>query len=259
MLTVILREGEMNKLENMAGKEYVNSFGTRFVIVEYINNKNVIVQFQDDNKFLAKTRMRNIRMGSVPNPFDKTVVGIGCIGVGKYSPTDGKKATAAYDHWRSMLLRCYCSKTQLRVPTYRGYTVCEEWLCYQDFAEWFYSNEFSSCGYHLDKDVLPNPKKIYSPETCCLIPREINNTFNTNSRNKGVHPQGVQPHNNSGKFSAKVKVGGFYKYIGVFNTQEKAYEAYKAGKEERVKEVAMKWKNKVDEKVFNALMNWTVD
>lgn len=249
----------MAKLENMVGREYVNSLGTSFIIVEYVTYKNVTVQFQDDNKFLAKTRMRNIRMGSVPNPFDKTVAGIGYIGVGKYSPTDGKKATAAYDHWRSMLLRCYCSKTQQRVPTYRGYTVCEDWLCYQNFAHWFYSSKFNDCGYHLDKDVLNNGDKVYSPETCCLIPREINNTFNTNSRNKGKYPQGVQPYGKSGKFSAKVKVGGYYKYLGVFDTQEEAYEIYKAGKEFRVKEVALKWKGKIDEKVFNVLMNWTTD
>lgn len=249
----------MRALENMVGREYKNSFGTSFVIVEYITHKKVTVKFQDGNNHLAKTRMRNIRNGGVPNPFDKTVIGVGYIGVGKYAPTDGRKATIAYEHWRSMLLRCYCSKTQERCPTYLGYTVCESWFCYQIFAEWFYSSQFHSCGYHLDKDVLPNKNKVYSPETCCLIPREINNTFNTNSRNKGKFPQGVQPQKNSKRFSAKVKVGGYYKYLGVFDTVEAACEAYKNGKEVRVKEVALEWKDRIDSRVFDALMSWTLN
>jgi hypothetical protein len=247
------------KLIDMVGKGYINSYGTSFIIVEYVTHKNVTVQFQDKNKCIVKTRMHNIRLGSVPNPYDNTVIGVGCIGRGKYLPTDGRKATIAYEHWRGMLLRCYCNKTQDKFPTYKGFSVCDEWLIYQNFADWFYCQEFYECGYQLDKDILKGKFKVYSAETCCMIPREINNMFNTNSKNKGKYPQGVQPYNDSGRFDAKVKVSGKYKYLGVFDTPEQAFSAYKIGKEARVKEVALKWEGKIEERVFQVLMDWELN
>lgn len=35
-----------------------------------------------------------------------------------------------YHLWYDMLKRCYCEKYKLKYPTYRGCTVCQEWLVF---------------------------------------------------------------------------------------------------------------------------------
>lgn len=40
--------------------------------------------------------------------------------------------------------------------------------------------------------------------------------------------------------------------------KEKVFNVYKREKERYIKEVAKKWKGKIDEKVYEALINWEV-
>ena len=47
--------------------------------------------------------------------------------------------------------------------------------------------------------------------------------------------------------------------LGLFNTEIEAFNAYKQAKETFVKEQAEKWKGKIDERAYNALMNYTVN
>ncbi|QIG64913.1 hypothetical protein SJC03_239 [Bacteroides phage SJC03] len=61
----------------------------------------------------------------------------------------------------------------------KGVFVCDEWLNFQNFAKYYYNNIWTNeYKLELDKDILCNIKhlktKIYSPETCLLIPEEIN-------------------------------------------------------------------------------------
>ncbi|QFP93557.1 hypothetical protein [Edwardsiella phage vB_EtaM_ET-ABTNL-9] len=245
-------------LKNMVGKVYKTNGGTDCTIIEYTNSKDIKVRFNDEHGYTTKAVLSSLKEGSVRNPYDKTVAGVGYIGVGKYKPSYGGKATVAYEHWRSMLLRCYCERSKSNGPTYRGCTVCDEWLNFQNFARWYYSQKFKECGYHLDKDILLKGNKHYSPETCCLVPREINATIKGRLV-KGMYLQGVCPYNNTGKFKAYVGCGGKTKTLGVYDTEEDAHQAYKAGKEYQVKALALEWKDEIGSKVYEALMNWTAD
>lgn len=47
--------------------------------------------------------------------------------------------------------------------------------------------------------------------------------------------------------------------LGNYATAEEAFYAYKEAKESYIKEVANKWKDQIDPKVYNALMNWEVE
>jgi hypothetical protein len=49
------------------------------------------------------------------------------------------------------------------------------------------------------------------------------------------------------------------KHLGTFDTPEEAFQAYKVAKEEYIKEVADKWKDKITEKVYQALYNYKVE
>ena len=57
---------------------------------------------------------------------------------------------------------------------------------------------------------------------------------------------------------AYCKVNGKLQYLGLFNTPQEAFAAYKPFKEALCKQLALKWKTEIDERLFNAMMNWSV-
>ena len=71
-------------------------------------------------------------------------------------------------------LICYDENELKKEPSYIGCKVCEEWLNFQNFARWIYDNKYECDDLELDKDLLIKGNKIYSPNTCCLLPHEIN-------------------------------------------------------------------------------------
>lgn len=76
--------------------------------------------------------------------------------------------------WKAMINRC----TRVDYKQYNlyggaGVTVCEEWLTYDNFFNWFKSNYIE--GFALDKDFISTGNsKVYSPETCVFIPPTLN-------------------------------------------------------------------------------------
>jgi len=64
--------------------------------------------------------------------------------------------------------------------------------------------------------------------------------------------------NRLGGFTSGIKKEDKYNHLGTFNTAEEASIAYVLAKEAYVKEVALKWKDKIPKNVFDALMVWTV-
>ena len=51
---------------------------------------------------------------------------------------------------------------------------------------------------------------------------------------------------------------GKREYLGFFKTEIEAFNAYKQAKEKYLKELAEKWKSQIDERAYNALMNYEV-
>ncbi len=77
---------------------------------------------------------------------------------------------------------------------------------------------------------------------------------------RGEHLIGVHWHNASRAFKAQVsKSAGKQEYLGSFNTEIEAFNAYKTAKESFIKEQANKWKSQIDERAYNALMNYKVE
>lgn len=48
-------------------------------------------------------------------------------------------------------------------------------------------------------------------------------------------------------------------HLGYFDTEKEAFLVYKAAKEQYIKEVANKWKDKVDPRVYEALLCYEVE
>ena len=55
------------------------------------------------------------------------------------------------------------------------------------------------------------------------------------------------------------KVKGMKEHLGSFKTEIEAFKAYKIAKESFVKEQANKWKDEIDERAYEALMNYQVE
>jgi hypothetical protein len=151
-----------------------------------------------------------------------------------------------------MLSRCYNKKVHLIQTTYKEAIVCEEWHNFQVFAEWFENNYKED--WQLDKDILVKGNKIYSPETCCFVPQEINLTLGTKVGKKSTLPVGVHLHIKTGKYKTQIHKNNKVYHIGLFNTPEEAFQAYKTEKEKHIKEVADKWKGKITIDCYRALL-----
>ena len=77
---------------------------------------------------------------------------------------------------------------------------------------------------------------------------------------RGEHLIGVYWNKKDNAFVAKVaKNKGKQEHLGLFKTEIEAFNAYKKAKEAFIKEQAKKWKLQIDERAYNALMNYQVD
>ena len=159
----------------------------------------------------------------------------------------------SYAHWRAMLSRCY----YYGIPTYAGVTVCDEWLTFSNFKKWFDENYRE--GYVLDKDILIQGNRIYSPETCCFVPRLINSFLTNRGKKLNAEKNGVRK-TKYGTFQARLRVNNKETCIGTFCSEEEAFNAYKLAKKERIRNVAEEAyaKGKIGENVRDALFKWEI-
>lgn len=223
----------------------------------------------------TKVLIRCNRCGSVfeQRPEDHINKGCGCkmcnqrhfslvFGVGINDLTDEIQQTKgsvspSYRAWKSMLDRCYNTKSRKKYPTYSDCSVCDDWLLFSNFKKWFDENYID--GHALDKDILAKGNKVYSPQTCCFVPQEINSIFTKSQNKRGLYPIGVFRNGNG--FSSKVRMFGKSVRLGTYKSPEEAFTAYKQAKESYIKEVARKYYNegKIARNVYNALMNYKVE
>jgi hypothetical protein len=230
------------------GDRIKTSQGATLEVVKYEGSRKIQVCFVDFDMSLRWTNWSNLSKGHIHHPKLPSVMGIGILGE---LPIDGRPPE--YCLWTGMLKRVVLP----RQPNYEGCSVSDEWKYFINFKDWFMKQTYYS-GYALDKDVLFKGNKLYSKDTCCLVPREINN-FLTNRRNhRGPYPVGVTYHARINKYQATCNRGSQSNYFGVYNTQEEAFAAYKTAKENYAKELAGVWKSKVDNKVYEALMKFEV-
>ena len=193
----------------------------------------------------------------------KLVYGVGVNDKTRPCWVDGKPVKE-YDLWTDMLKRCFSEKLQTRQPTYKGCNVSDNFLNYSFFYDWcqeqvgFGKVDDKGHIWQLDKDLLLIGNKIYSETTCVFVPQEINSFFTDRGNARGEYPLGVCFHKRVGKFVAKCTVNGKRQYLGYFNTPEEAFAVYKPYKENLCKQLALKWQSEIDERLFNAMMKWSV-
>ena len=235
----ITKEEFISKAKSVHGDKYDYSK------VEYVNNTTkVCIICPIHGEFLQRPSNHvNAKQGcskcfhkSVKRP----VYGVGI------NDTDYVFETKEYKTWRNMLERWYCKKTQDKFPTYKGCTVCDEWHTFSNFKRWFQSNYID--GWELDKDILSINNKVYSPQTCCFVPRELNSCLRRSVVNKEV---GIYT-TKLGKYIATINVDGKRRYLGTFESFEDAKNNRDKVFIAKINQITDKYKDVMPSQVFEA-------
>ena len=123
----------------------------------------------------------------------------------------------------------------------------------------FRSRDEKGKVFHLDKDILIKGNKIYSEDTCCFVPAEINSLFIKCDRSRGEYPLGVNYHKATRKFVAQISYRKTKTHLGLYDTVEDAFKAYKKSKEKLIKSLADKYMDVLDPRVYRAMVEYEVE
>ena len=245
--------------KDCVGKVFKSLNSGDFKVLKYNDAKDVEVQFLNTG-FKMVAQLGNIRIGNVKDPYLPSVYGVGILGT-KYQAKINGVITKEYKLWTSMLVRCYSDIYKKKQPTYEGCEVSENFKYFEYFYEWCHKQVgFDNQGWHLDKDSLVKGNKVYSESTCVFLPVEINSLLTKRTTSRGEHLIGVYWSKTANAFVAQIsKNKGGREHLGCFKTELEAFNAYKQAKENYIKEQANKWKGKIDERAYKALMNYEVN
>lgn len=211
-----------SKNKDMVGKLFSSNNYGDFKIIYYKNYDNVIVEFIDTG-YVTATDMYNIKKGNLRDCLKPTKSGVGVVGY-KYKTSSNGTSLPHYNYWSGMLTRCYDEKFKDKYPTYKDCTCSDNFKQYTYFYEWCEQqkgfNTFDENGniFELDKDLLFKDNKLYSEYTCVFLPKEVNALVTW-------------------------------------------YKDYKNENDMYIKEytlltLAEKWKDKIDERAYQALKNF---
>lgn len=187
----------------------------------------------------------------------KLIFGLGVCDSGQHQAMLSGRPTRVYQIWYAMFRRCYGNRDIKARPTYIDCTVCDEWRSFQTFADWYYANYPKDGGnYQLDKDLKILGNKVYSPETCLFVSRQVNMFTIDCGAKRGDLMIGVSIRKDSGMFVAQCgnpSIKRKNEYLGQFESELQAHLAWRKRKSELAYELAMTQENP---EVADALLQW---
>jgi len=203
---------------------------------------------------------------------------------------DGSFVISGYDS-EAFLLRSIIDRCCKNV-TYADVCWSEKFSDIDYFRAWcnnqigYKNRDAANIVWHIEKDLLSGyDSRIYSEDTCVFLPQEINLTIGRrgSSVDNGL-PTGVSfrenPHTfcspsknvvekyilkgqvesgDTKHYSACISIKGVSHHLGEFYTKECAGEAYRYAKRTYLIEVAEKWKDDIDPRAYQALLNFDLD
>lgn len=215
------------------GSKWEGKYGN-LEVLSYESKHKVLVRFIETGH-VKFTQSANVMNGKVKDPYYKNIFGVGCVGMSNTSNPDGS-IKKSYHSWRGILRRCYDEKSFIKNPTYRGVTVCEDWLCFENYEKWY--DKYAREGFHVDKDFTVIGCKIYSPLTCEFIPAKINSIIGKKDITNKKLPTGVSYHTRDKIYNSKCWDGDKLVHLGDYYCPEQAREVYLDYKTNLVREVA---------------------
>lgn len=258
-----------SKKEERLGEVSISNQGCTMKIIKYDNYNNILVEFQDEYKTQINTSYYNFIHGGIRNPYFPTICNVGITGNKHVACFTNKVKSEEYKLWTSMITRCYSGVNQYTESFYHRYQdveVCKEWLLFDNFYDWVHSqNNFEQLvnikDLQLDKDIIQKGNKIYSPETCCLVPRRVNVLFIKSDKARGNYPIGVTYKTRDKVFEVQCNVDGKETYLGRVRDPIEGFYIYKNFKEKLIKQIAQKEydKGNIIKKCYDAMMKYEVE
>lgn len=252
------------------GLEKLNKQGCLMRLVEYNNSHDIVIEFIDDYHAKIHTKYDNFKKGNARNPYAPTVYNRGISG-SKYKTHINRIPTKEYQSWRNIMQRCFDDKYKSEHPAYQDVTCCDEWLLYENFYEWAHNQEnfekwFRGDRWAVDKDILVKGNKVYSSDTCCLVPIYLNTLFVKNNVRRGDLPIGVTYKKDMEIYRATISMiknkRPYQLTTGRYPTPEDAfYLGYKPYKEKYIKKIAQEEYElgNITKKCYEAMMNYQVE
>ena len=169
-----------------------------------------------------------------------------------YFTNEGRRLVdVAYDIWRSMIRRCYH-------PEFKddGYTMSEQWYSRSEFLQWLDKQDYKDKV--LDCSLLKIGGKVYSPETCCFVPRGITALvrpkYTDNFKSVGVLiSKSGKKYRAMGYADSK----GAPSYFGMYDTYAEAFKAHALTKAEHIREKALELEDlRIREGLINHAVFW---
>lgn len=168
----------MSKWEK--NRHYYTLGGEEFV---YLDSKKRGKQVYHLVKFVESDNYQYVHSSILNNPSrmrDSSkphIMGVGYSSGTKDAPFSPHLYPRAYEVWCDMINRCYFGGSGMR--SYKDVEVAEEWHNFNNFLSWFEKEVYDDSAISkfqlaLDKDLFGGARKIYSPETCCFLPKSIN-------------------------------------------------------------------------------------
>ena len=133
---------------------------------------------------------------------------------------------------------------------YEDVTICDDWYTFSNFYKWYRDNYVK--GWHVDKDILLQCNREYSPQNCIMVPRVINNLFKRSFSMHGI--KGVYLDKRTDKYYAQIRVDGNTKQSGSSLDIHVAHQYYVELRKDRLKELLERFSDCTNQYAYNRLV-----
>lgn len=140
--------------------------------------------------------------------------------------------------WKNMLRRGYSEEFKAKNSTYKNVSVCDEWLRFSNFREWYDINYKE--GLELDKDILISGNNLYSPETCVFIPGWLNSCLLITTKRTRVAPIGVRIRK-GGYYTGAITINNVDVYLGAYKTPNEAHRSWQEAKANYIQDIVNRY------------------
>ena len=173
------------------------------------------------------------------------------VGINDLKYKENTKSQKEYRTWTDLLKRLYDEKYLKRYPSYRSVSVDNTWLVYSKFRDdvrGLKNSEMLKEGWVLDKDICSNTK-LYSKETCCIVPQQVNIFFSSFSTK---HNPAYDAR--CGMYYCYCCFYGVKTYLGRYKTIEESHKVYLNYKIFVVEDMIDKYEGVLDCRVIGGLL-----
>ncbi len=246
---------ESRKTTDYYGKIFLSNSCGFYQITLANNTVNMEATFLKTNT-KVRVNATQVDKGSVADPYYPSLCDIGYLGECSGTVDEEGGQLKEYVAWYGMIRRCYGNEN---LEAYKYIIVSEEFLNFAYFQEWYHKQIGAGVdGFDMDKDILSTDVKIYAEDTCVFVPSEINMFFAKTGSKRGEYPIGVSWHKGTKQFKSNYSNGNVDKVATCHDNEWEAFLAYKRAKESRGKALAEKWRGKIDNRVYEKLVNFKV-